>query len=106
MPIRNPTTQGAFWIAVYLLLILSPLFLLLIGPVPAGRNFWVELSVALGFVALSIMGFQFLITARFRHVAAPYGMDILYEFHRQISWVAFALIIAHWSSCSQTTRGC
>lgn len=95
MPIRNRTAQGAFWIAVYLLLILSPLFLLLIGPVPAGRNFWVELSVALGFVALSIMGFQFLITARFRHVAAPYGMDIMYEFHRQISWVAFALIIAH-----------
>ena len=30
------------------------------------RNFWVELSVALGFVAFSIMGFQFLITARFR----------------------------------------
>jgi hypothetical protein len=39
MPIRNRTAQGAFWVAVYLLLILSPLFLLLIGPVPAGRNF-------------------------------------------------------------------
>ena len=89
------TLQSMFWIAVYLLLVLAPMLVLLIGPLPPGRGFWRELSVALGFVGLSIMGFQFLITARFRRAAAPYGVDIIYEFHRQISWVACVLILAH-----------
>jgi predicted ferric reductase len=91
----NRFIQGAFWIGVYLLLILAPLFILLIGPAPRGRGFWIEFSVAIGFVGLAIMGMQFLITARFRHLTAPYGMDIMYHFHRQISWVAFGLVVAH-----------
>jgi predicted ferric reductase len=87
--------QGAFWITVYLFLTVAPLFVILIGDTPPGRSFWREFSVAIGFAGLAIMGFQFLLTARFRHVAQPYGIDILYHFHRQISFVAFALIMAH-----------
>jgi predicted ferric reductase len=87
--------QGAFWIGVYLLLVATPLFMLLIGPTPEGRSFWREFSVAIGFAGLAIMGFQFLITARFRHIELPYGMDIVYHFHRQISWVALVLILGH-----------
>jgi predicted ferric reductase len=36
-----------------------------------------------------------LLTARYHHATAPYGLDIIYEYHRQISWVAFALVVAH-----------
>lgn len=60
--------QGAFWIGIYLFLIGAPLVLLLVGATPAGRSFWRELSVAIGFAGLAIMGFQFLVTARFRHI--------------------------------------
>jgi predicted ferric reductase len=91
----NRFIQGAFWIGVYLLLTLMPLFLLLIGSTPPGRSFWTEFSIAIGFAGMAIMGMQFLITARFRHINAPYGMDIMYYFHRQISWVALALVVAH-----------
>jgi predicted ferric reductase len=91
----NRLIQGAFWIGVYLVLTLTPLFILLIGPAPRGRGFWTEFSVALGFAGMAIMGMQFLITARFHRLTAPFGMDIMYEFHRQISWVAFVLVIAH-----------
>ena len=91
----NRFIQGAFWIGVYLLLTLTPLFLLLIGPTPPGRSFWTEFSIAIGFAGMAIMGMQFLITARFRHTSAPYGMDIMYHFHRQISWVALVLVLAH-----------
>ncbi len=91
----NRVMQGAFWVGVYLLLTLAPLFILLLGPTPPGRGFWIEFSIAIGFAGLAIMGMQFLITARFRHVTSPYGMDIMYHFHRQISWVAVVLVIAH-----------
>ena len=42
-----------------------------------------------------MMGLQFGLTARFRHVTAPLGEDVIYHFHRQISLAALALIIAH-----------
>jgi predicted ferric reductase len=87
--------QSAFWIGAYLILTLAPLLILLVGPTPPGRGFWTEFSVALGFVGLTIMGFQFLMTARVRQITAPFGMDIIYHFHRQISWVALLLILAH-----------
>ena len=87
--------QGAFWILVYLIVTLAPLFVLLLGPVPAGRGFWREFSVALGFAGLAMMGWQFGLTARFRRVKDPFGSDIVYFFHRQISLITFVLILAH-----------
>jgi predicted ferric reductase len=84
-----------FWIGVYILLVFAPLFALLLLPTPEGRNFWLELSVALGFAGLAMMGFQFALTARFKRAAAPFGMDIVYHFHRQISLVAVLFILAH-----------
>jgi predicted ferric reductase len=86
---------GAFWIGVYLFLILTPLVVLLIGPTPPGRSFWRELSVALGFVGLAMMGMQFFLTARVRAITRPYGIDVVYHFHRQISLIAFLLVLAH-----------
>jgi len=87
--------QGIFWILVYLVLVSAPLVILLIGPVPEGREFWRELSVALGFAGLAMMALQFVLTARFKWLKAPYGADIVYHFHRQISFVAMVLILAH-----------
>jgi predicted ferric reductase len=87
--------QGIFWILVYLVLVSAPLAILLIGPVPEGREFWRELSVALGFAGLTMMALQFVLTARFKWLKAPYGADIVYHFHRQISFVALVLILAH-----------
>ena len=43
----NPA-RVAVWIILYLLFILAPLFVLPAGPLPPARDFWTELSVALG----------------------------------------------------------
>lgn len=91
----NRKIKGFFWIGVYLLITLGPLFILLIGPRPVGREFWRDLSVGLGFCGLSMMGLQFVLTARFKEMKAPYGIDIVYFFHRQISYVILILIISH-----------
>jgi 3-phenylpropionate/trans-cinnamate dioxygenase ferredoxin reductase subunit len=42
-----------------------------------------------------MMALQFVLTTRFKWLKAPYGADIVYHFHRQISFVALALILAH-----------
>jgi predicted ferric reductase len=87
--------RGAVWILVYLLFILAPLFALLAGSHPPTRDFWTEFSVALGYSGLAMMGLQFGLTARFRYVTEPWGEDVIYHFHRQISLIAVALVVTH-----------
>src|SRR5271168_5202256 len=87
--------RGAAWILLYLLFILAPLFALLAGSHPPARGFWTELSVALGYSGLAMMGLQFGLTARFRYVTEPWGEDVIYHFHRQISLIAVGLIVTH-----------
>jgi predicted ferric reductase len=87
--------RGAVWVILYLLFILAPLFALLAGSIPPARDFWTEFSVALGYAGLAMMGLQFGLTARFRYVTQPWGEDVIYHFHRQISLVAVALVVAH-----------
>lgn len=87
--------QGITWIIIYLVLISAPIVILLIGPVPDGREFWRELSVGLGFAGLAMMALQFVLTARFKVIKAPYGADVVYHFHRQISFVAILFILLH-----------
>ncbi|CNK69446.1 HCP oxidoreductase [Yersinia frederiksenii] len=87
--------RSTVWIAVYLFFILAPLLALLTGTLPPARDFWTELSIALGYAGLAIMGLQFGLTARFRYVTEPWGEDIIYHFHRRISLIAVGLVIAH-----------
>jgi predicted ferric reductase len=87
--------EGAFWIAVYLVFVLAPLFALLLGAAPGGMGFWWDLSLALGFAGAVMMMVQFVLTARFRRATAPYGIDIIYYFHRHLAVVGFFLVLLH-----------
>lgn len=92
---RSPIAIALFWIGAYLLITVLPLFILLIYPPPGGRGFWVEFSVALGFIGLAMMALQFVITARINRIEASYGIDILLQFHRFTSLVAFFTVLLH-----------
>jgi predicted ferric reductase len=94
MQIQN-SVRGAIWVFIYLLFILAPLFALLTGSLPPPRNFWAEFAVAIGYSGLAMMGLQFGLTARFRYVTEPWGEDVIYHFHREISLIALALVILH-----------
>ena len=89
------TVHGAVWLVIYLLFILAPLFALLTGSLPPSRDFWTEFAVAIGYSGLAMMGLQFGLTARFRYVTEPWGEDVIYHFHRQISQIAVGLVAAH-----------
>lgn len=85
----------ALWILAYLMLVLGPLFALLLPPAQPGLGFLWDLAMALGFSGLGMMGVQFLLTARFKKATAPFGIDIIYYFHRYLGVIAFALVAAH-----------
>ena len=85
---------GAFRVLVCMAVTIAPLVLAWSGMEP-WRGFPIDFSVALGFVCLSLMGLQFLVAARFRSVTAPFGMDALLQYHRQIGYVSLLFILAH-----------
>lgn len=94
-PVRRGL-RAAAWILLYLFLVGFPLMVLLVGPVPNGGGRWWDFAMALGFGGLAIMGLQFVLTARFRHVTAPFGTDIIYYFHRWAAVGGMALLIGHY----------
>ncbi|MCW8086261.1 ferredoxin reductase family protein, partial [Sabulicella glaciei] len=89
--------HAARWIALYLVLVAAPFAALLWGELPPSRGFWFDLSVALGFAGMAMMAMQFALTARFRRLSAPFGIDVIYLFHRYLAWIALVLVAAHFA---------
>lgn len=87
--------QAIFWLGSYLLLVLMPLFILLLAPVPAKQGFWWDAGIGLGFSALIMLVMQFFITARLKRPAAPFGMDVIYYFHRYLGYALLAVVLGH-----------
>lgn len=92
---RGYSAKLFLWIVIYLFAILGPMFALILGAWPQSRGFWIEFSVALGYAGLAMLGLQFGLTVRFRHITSPWGDDLIYHVHRQLSLVAVLLVVAH-----------
>src|SRR6478609_7217223 len=91
-----PATGGRAvrWLAAHVFIGLAPLALCFTQLMPS-RGFLINLSVALGFLALSVLGLQFALAARFARATAPFGIDVVLRFHRQISFLAVLAAFGH-----------
>src|SRR5262245_49729189 len=87
--------RGAFWCLLYLSLIVVPLIFAALGAFPAGRGFWREFAVAVGFVGLSMWGLEFALVARIRPLAAPFGEDAIIWFHELMGYSGTLFILLH-----------
>jgi predicted ferric reductase len=88
-------TRAGLWLALYVLLALYPILWLAAVPVPGTPSFRQELASALGFLALSMMAMQFLLTARFQWLAPPFGTDLVYAFHRHVTAAMLLFALLH-----------
>ena len=95
MPTLRDLTRAGLWMGLYVLLALWPLLLLLAAPAARGGGLAEELGSALGFLAISLMAMQFLLTARFEWMAPPFGTDLLYAFHRHITIAVVVMVLLH-----------
>lgn len=91
----NRTIVGVFWLVAYLAVILLPLAIMMVPPTPSARPFWVELSLGLGFVGVLQIAVQFVLVARYSAITAPYGLDLILKYHRQVATIAVVLLVAH-----------
>ncbi|WP_429910629.1 ferredoxin reductase family protein [Glycocaulis sp.] len=85
------------WIALAALALALPFIVLLTGERASGTSFMWDFSMGLGFGALAATGLQFVLTARFQPITRPYGIDIVYLFHRYFAIGAVALMLGHFA---------
>lgn len=86
---------AAVGIVLYLLLAFLPVALMLLPPIGEARQPLLEFSVALAFGAAGILGTQFALSSRLKRLKAPYGIDAVYYFHRNMALVALGLAVVH-----------
>jgi len=87
--------RATLWVLAAFVVVTLPFMVLLAGePAPGTGLLW-DFSKGLGFGALAIAGLQFALTARFRTVSHPFGIDIVYFFHRYLALGGVALMLAH-----------
>lgn len=93
----EPSRRGAGLVgaAAYVVLAALPLLVMLCPPVPAGRIFWVELAIALGFVGLGQVAVEFGLIGRYATINRPYGIDLLMHLHRIVGMLALTILVAH-----------
>ena len=95
-PSRRSHLRAVLWIAAGFGAVALPFFVLLnTGALMLGNGWLWDFSKGLGFAALALIGLQFILTARFRRLALPFGVDIVYLFHRYLAIGAVALMLGH-----------
>ncbi len=96
--------QTLVWLGLYLAAVTGPLFALLPG-VAAGSGFAWDFAMALGYAGLAMLGVQFALTARFKRATAPFGIDIVYYFHRYLALAALGIVLAHYALARWSVPG-
>jgi 3-phenylpropionate/trans-cinnamate dioxygenase ferredoxin reductase subunit len=67
----------------------------MILPRPQGREFLREVSVALGFMGMALLGLQTIPTSRLKFFVKHFPMDTLYQFHHSLSIFTFLILLLH-----------
>jgi predicted ferric reductase len=102
-PLAPGAAPARFWFRVALLLALAagfiglPFVILFYGGRPLPGTFTWDFAMALGFAALALAALQFALTGRLKWLTRPFGADIVYLFHRYLSWGAVAIMLAHFA---------
>lgn len=92
---RAGQVSAGLWLGLYLLLVLAPMAILVTGGQPRPGGFWWDFALALGYASLGMLGIQFVLTARFKRATSPFGIDVIYYFHRFLATGAFVLLLLH-----------
>lgn len=88
--------RAGFWlVAAFAVIALPFLIILADSDKPAPTSILWDFSMGVGFAALTLAAVQFALTGRLRLLTAPFGADIIYDFHRFFSWGVVALMLLH-----------
>lgn len=96
-PHAAPAAWAAVWrIALYAGMVVAPsLIAAWAGAMGGGHTVAQQIANSLALVGFSIVALQFVVSARWKWVEWPFGLDMIFLFHRAMAVWAGALLLAH-----------
>lgn len=82
-------------ILLYATVVMTPLVVATLFGRPSPLGFLFELGRSCALVAFPIVCMQFILSARLKWVEHPFGLDVLYLFHRAMAIFAMSLLLLH-----------
>ena len=79
----------------YVLIILMPLAVVALVRPLTDHGFVYTIGKNLGMVGFTILAMQFVLSARLRWIERPFGLNILFHFHKAMAVLAVVFLIAH-----------
>ena len=94
----SPATARALGrILIYLAVIATPPVLAAILPQSphGGHRFVPQLASNLALVGYTIVALQFILAARLKWIERPFGLDMIFAFHKAMAVLAVVVLLAH-----------
>lgn len=82
-------------IFIYVAIVLSPLILIAVLRPVTDHPFIYTFAKNLALVAFTILSLQFVLSARFKWIERPFGLNILFHFHKAMAILASLLLLTH-----------
>ena len=82
-------------IIIYLLLLVLPLVIVTAYSLPPPDLFAYNLGRAFALAAFVIMALQFPLASRLKWIERPFGLNLIFPFHRNMAILAALLLLAH-----------
>ena len=81
--------------ALYTLIVLAPLLIVAVLRPKTDHGFIYTIGKNLALVGFTILAMQFVLSARLKWIEQPFGLNMLFDFHKTMAIVASLLIVAH-----------
>lgn len=81
--------------ALYALIVLAPLIIVGVLQPKTDHGFVYTIGKNLALVGFTILSMQFVLSARLKWIERPFGLNMLFDFHKTMAVVASLLILSH-----------
>lgn len=92
---RSGLTNATFCILLYVAIVLSPLIVVALVRPLTDHSFLQTIGKNLALLGFTILALQFVVSARLKWIERPFGLDVLFHFHKAMAVLASLLLVSH-----------
>jgi predicted ferric reductase len=92
---QNERAGAIARLVMYVIIVLSPLILVALVRPSTDHGFIHTVGKNLALVGFTILALQFVVSARLKWIERPFGLNVLFHFHKAMAIVASLLLMSH-----------